>query len=132
MGAEIQCTAHVGGKSVQGKALLETEELLFRGGEVRLKLKLEGFSRRELWATTLLESVLLVGVGCLSGAAFGLYGQQLLDRALASVINYPVVSSLALAPALASFAIVLGAALAIIALPGYLASGVPAAVALQD
>jgi putative ABC transport system permease protein len=96
------------------------------------KLKLEGFSRRQLWATTLLESVLLVGVGCLSGAVFGLYGQQLLDRALASVINYPVVASLALAPALASFGIVLGAALAIIALPGYLASGVPAAVALQD
>ncbi|HEV2944036.1 MAG TPA: FtsX-like permease family protein [Solirubrobacteraceae bacterium] len=59
------------------------------------KLKLEGFPRAELWRTILLESVLLLGVGCLSGAAFGLYGQQLLDRALANVINFPVVYSLA-------------------------------------
>jgi hypothetical protein len=36
------------------------------------------------------------------------------------------------APALASFGIVLGTALAIIALLGYRASGVPAAVALND
>jgi putative ABC transport system permease protein len=54
------------------------------------KLKLEGFSRVELWRTIMLESLLLLGAGCLSGAAFGLYGQQLLDRALANVINFPV------------------------------------------
>jgi hypothetical protein len=40
MGAEIQCTARVAGKNVKGKALLETEELIFRGEDVRLKLKL--------------------------------------------------------------------------------------------
>ncbi len=48
------------------------------------------FLRSELWRTILLESLLLA-VGCLTGAAFGLYGQQLLDRALANVINFPVV-----------------------------------------
>ncbi len=40
------------------------------------KLKLEGFPRAELWRTILLESLLLLGVGCVSGAVFGLYGQQ--------------------------------------------------------
>ena len=55
------------------------------------KLKLEGFPRGELWRTILLESALLLAVGCLTGALFGLYGQQLLDRALANVINFPVV-----------------------------------------
>ncbi len=30
------------------------------------KLKLEGFPRGELWRTILLESVLLLGVGCLT------------------------------------------------------------------
>ena len=40
MGAEVQCTARVEGKNVQGKALLETEELIFRGEGVRLKLGL--------------------------------------------------------------------------------------------
>jgi putative ABC transport system permease protein len=96
------------------------------------KLKLEGFPRTELWRTILLESLLLLVVGCLTGALFGLYGQQLLDRALANVINFPVVHSVALASALASFAIVTVTALAIVAIPGYLAAGVPAAVALQD
>jgi putative ABC transport system permease protein len=52
--------------------------------------KLEGFTQRELWRTVLLESVLLLGAGCVSGAVFGLYGQRLLDKALASVVNFPV------------------------------------------
>jgi putative ABC transport system permease protein len=96
------------------------------------KLKLEGFPRGELWRTIVLESALLLAVGCLTGGAFGLYGQQLLDRALAHVINLPVVYSVALLPALSSVAIVLAAALAVIAIPGYLAAGVAPALALQD
>jgi putative ABC transport system permease protein len=96
------------------------------------KLKLEGFPRAELWRTILLESFLLLGVGCLSGALFGLYGQQLLDRALANVINFPVVYSFGILIALGSLALVTAAAVAIVAIPGYLAAGVPPAVALQD
>ncbi len=96
------------------------------------KLKLEGFPRTELWRTILLESVLLLAVGCLTGALFGLYGQQLLDRALANVINFPVVYSVALPSALLSLAIVTAAAAAIVAIPGYLAAGVAPALALQD
>jgi putative ABC transport system permease protein len=96
------------------------------------KLKLEGFPRSELWRTIVLESVILLGVGCVTGAVFGLYGQQLLDRALADVINFPVVHSVALLPAVISLAIVTIAAVVIIAIPGYLATGVPPAVALED
>jgi putative ABC transport system permease protein len=96
------------------------------------KLKLEGFPRSELWRTIVLESVILLGVGCLTGAAFGLYGQQLLDRALANVVNFPVVHSVAVLPAILSLAIVTTAAVVIIAIPGYLAAGVPPAVALED
>lgn len=96
------------------------------------KLKLEGFPPAELWRTIVLESVLLVGVGCLAGAVGGLYGQQLLDRALAEVIGFPVVSSFGALTALTSLAIVTVASVAIVALPGYLATGVPPAVALQD
>ena len=96
------------------------------------KLKLEGFPRAELWRTILLESTVLVGAGSLTGAVFGLYGEQLLDRALANVINFPVVNGLAWLPALGGLAIVTAAALAILSVPGYVATGVPAAVALQD
>jgi putative ABC transport system permease protein len=96
------------------------------------KLRLEGLSRAEVWRTTLFESLLLLCVGCLSGAIFGLYGQQLADRALARVIDFPVVYSIAPLTTIGSIALVMAAALAILAIPGYLAASVPAAVALQD
>jgi putative ABC transport system permease protein len=96
------------------------------------KLKLEGFSPWELWATTLLESTLLLLVGCASGAVLGLLGQQLLDRALSAVINYPVVRSVAFPTALGSLAIVSAAALLVLSVPGYFAARVPAGLALQD
>jgi putative ABC transport system permease protein len=96
------------------------------------KLKLEGFTRAELWRTVLLESVLLLAAGCVSGAIFGLAGQLLLDRALANVINFPVVHSLAALTTLTSVGLVLVAAELAVALPGYLAAGVSPAVALQD
>ncbi len=96
------------------------------------KLKLEGIPRAELWRTILLESLLLVGVGCLTGAVFGLYGQQLADRALAQAIDFPVVYSVTALSGLESLTLVTATALAILALPGYLATRVPAALALQD
>jgi putative ABC transport system permease protein len=96
------------------------------------KLKLEGFAQVELWQTIVLESFLLVAVGCTTGALFGLLGQQLLDHALSTVINYPVDSSLGLLGAIVSLALVTAAAVIIVAAPGYLAADVPAALALQD
>jgi putative ABC transport system permease protein len=96
------------------------------------KLKLEGFPHSELWQTIVLESLLLLGVGCFSGALFGLFGQQLLDRALNIVINYPVVSSVGVIVALVSLALVTAAAVLMVAIPGWFAASVPAGLALQD
>ncbi len=96
------------------------------------KLKLEGLPRAELWHTILLESLLLLGVGCLTGAIFGLYGQQLADRALANTVNFPVVHSITAVTALSTLALMIATALAILAIPGYLAASVPASLALQD
>ncbi len=96
------------------------------------KLKLEGLPRADLWHTILFESFLLLGVGCLTGAVFGLYGQQLADRALAQTINFPVVYSVTALTALASLALMTATALAILAVPGWFASSVPASLALQD
>jgi hypothetical protein len=76
--------------------------------------------------------VLLPAVGCLSGTLVGLYAQQLLDRALANVINFPVVGSAAVIAALLRLAILTTTAVLIIAIPGYLAAAVPPAVALED
>jgi putative ABC transport system permease protein len=96
------------------------------------KLKLEGFPHRELWYTIVLESLMLLGVGCLSGAVFGLFGQQLLDRALNLVINYPVVSSVGVIVALGSLALVTASAVLMVAIPGWFAAEVQASLALQD
>jgi putative ABC transport system permease protein len=81
------------------------------------KLKLEGLPHVELWGTILLESLLLLGAGCITGAIFGLYGQQLADRALAHV---------------QSLSLVIATALVILAVPGYMAASVSPALALQD
>jgi len=96
------------------------------------KLKLEGFNPTELWATILLESMLLLIVGCATGAIFGLLGQQLLDRALSATINYPVVRSIAASTALTSLGVAMVTAAAILAVPAYVASHVPTAMALQS
>jgi putative ABC transport system permease protein len=96
------------------------------------KLKLEGFPHRELWYTIVLESLMLLGVGCFSGAVFGLFGQQLLDRALNIVINYPVVSSVGVIVALTSLALVTASAVLMVAIPGWFAAKVQASLALQD
>ncbi|HEY7960656.1 MAG TPA: FtsX-like permease family protein [Solirubrobacteraceae bacterium] len=96
------------------------------------KLRIEGFSRAALLGTIMLESVMLVGVGSLTGAIFGIYGQRLADRALSSVINFPVVHTLTVLPALRSLALVTVTALAILALPGALATRVSAALALGE
>jgi putative ABC transport system permease protein len=96
------------------------------------RLKLEGLSRGTLWRTILLESLLLLGVGCATGAVFGLYGQQLADRALAEAVNFPIVYSTSAFTVLAALGLMIAAALAILAIPSYLATRAPATLALQD
>lgn len=95
-------------------------------------LKLDGFEDKTVWKALLLESALLLGAGCLVGALFGLAGQQILDRALATVTGFPVVHSIGLGFAFLSFALVTAVAVAVAGLPGYLAARVPPATALQD
>lgn len=93
-------------------------------------MKVDGFDQRELWRALLWESLLLLGTGCSIGAAFGLYGQVLLSHALVSVTGFPVVFAVGVPIAISIFAIVTAIAVAIAALPGYLATQVKPA--LQD
>ncbi|HEX3911541.1 MAG TPA: FtsX-like permease family protein [Solirubrobacteraceae bacterium] len=96
------------------------------------RLKLDGLSRGAVWRTILLESGLLLGVGCATGAVFGLYGRQLADRALAEAVNFPIVHSASAPAILAALGLMIAAALAILAIPSYLAARAPATLALQD
>jgi putative ABC transport system permease protein len=93
-------------------------------------MKVDGFDQGELWRALLCESALLLGAGCSIGAVFGLYGQLLLSHALVSVTGFPVVFAVGVPIAVGIFTIVTVIAVAMAALPGYLATQVKPA--LQD
>lgn len=95
-------------------------------------LKVDGFTDGEVWRGLMLESTVLLGAACLAGAVVGLYGQLLLSRALATITGFPLVFSLGALVAIGSFALVTLIAVAMIAVPGYLAARVSPAVTLQD
>jgi putative ABC transport system permease protein len=95
-------------------------------------MKVDGFRRDVLWRALLIESVLLLGTGCSTGAIFGIYGQVLLSHALASVTGFPVVFSVGAGAAIGSFLPVTAVAVAIVAIPGYLAARVRPSIILQD
>jgi putative ABC transport system permease protein len=88
------------------------------------RMKLEGFPRRGLWYSLILESSLLLGSGCSLGAVSGIYGQLLLSHALLTVTGFPVIFSIGALTAVVSFALVTATAAAIIAVPGYRAASV--------
>ncbi|HSZ14601.1 MAG TPA: ABC transporter permease [Solirubrobacteraceae bacterium] len=93
---------------------------------VLARLKVQGLTRGLLWRSMVWESVVVLGLGSLVGVTFGIYGQLLVSHALMIVTGFPVVISLALPTALESFALVVLAAGAIVALSGYRATAVPA------
>ncbi len=95
-------------------------------------MKVDGFDRRVLWRALLIESGLLLGAGCSIGALFGIYGQLLLSHALATVTGFPVVFSIGALVALSSFVLVTAVAIAIVAVPGYMAARVRPGISLQD
>lgn len=84
-------------------------------------LKVHGYSEGELWKALLVESGLLLGTGCLIGAAFGLFGQILLSRALETITGFPVLYSTAGVVAVAILALVTAVAVTMLAIPGWLA-----------
>ncbi len=88
------------------------------------RMRVQGFRREVLWFALIWESALLLGTGCLVGAAFGVYGQLLLSHALLAVTGFPVVFSARIPAAIGSFVIVTAVAAAIVAIPGYRTAGV--------
>ena len=88
-------------------------------------MKVDGYSQGVLWRWLLCESAVLLVTGCSIGAAFGLYGEFLGSRFLASVTGFPIVFHVQAFSALFSLALVSLAAVTVAALPGYLVARVP-------
>jgi putative ABC transport system permease protein len=95
-------------------------------------LRIQSFRPSQLRAILLCEWTLVLGTGALVGAAAGIYGQALIDRYLRGVTGFPAQFSTTAPDVLETVAIVVGAALLVLILPGFIASRAPARLALQE
>ncbi len=95
-------------------------------------LRLAGARPARLRRILLIEGALMLTAGCVTGALAGVYGQFVIDAYLRHVTGFPVAGAGASARPVEIFAIVLAAALAIVALPAWRASTVPASFALSE
>jgi putative ABC transport system permease protein len=96
------------------------------------ELRLEGTRRSQLRLVLLVESVLLLIAGCSTGALAGVYGQVVINDYLKHVTGFPVASVATGLRPIEIFALVIGAVLLIVSLPGWFASRVPVTLALNE
>lgn len=95
-------------------------------------LKAQGFDRLQLWRGVLIESAVVLGIGCMDGAILGLYGHALADRYLRVSTSFPAPFSVGPVQVILTLVIVLGVSLAVVAIPGYSAAGVPPELSFQE
>jgi putative ABC transport system permease protein len=95
-------------------------------------LKIQGYDRYQLWRALLLESMIVLGFGCLIGAVLGVYGHVLASRWLKLTTGFSAPFSLGALQVLLDMALVAGIGLVVVALPGLIAARVSSRVALQE
>jgi putative ABC transport system permease protein len=95
-------------------------------------LRLAGVRPRRLRRILMCESALMLGAGCVTGAVAGVYGQLVIDGYLEHVTGFPVASLGASLRPPEIFSLVLFLVLAIVAIPGYLASRVSPTLAFNE
>ncbi len=95
-------------------------------------LRLSGVRAHRLRLILAVESALMLGAGCVTGALAGIYGQVVIDGYLAHVTGFPVAGLGATLRPLEVFALVVAAVLAIVAVPAWLASRVSPTLALNE
>jgi putative ABC transport system permease protein len=93
-------------------------------------LRLLGARAFSVRALLLLEALLMLGAGCVTGAVTGLYGQVVIDAFLRHVTGFPLAAPTTSARPVEIFAAVLAAALALGAVPAWLAARVRPTLAL--
>jgi putative ABC transport system permease protein len=94
-------------------------------------LRLSGVKPRRLRRILLVEALIMLGAGSLTGVLFGIYGEHVIDGYLRTTTGFPVDHLAPSGRPLEVFAIVLAAALAIVAAPGWLAARASPTLALQ-
>jgi putative ABC transport system permease protein len=95
-------------------------------------LRLSGVKSHRLRRVLLIESGLMLSAGCVTGALAGIYGQLIIDGYLAHVTGFPIARLGASFRPLEVFALVIVFVLAIVLLPGWMASRVSPTLALNE
>jgi putative ABC transport system permease protein len=95
-------------------------------------LKIQGYHTAQLWRALLLESALVLGVGCTVGAVFGICGHSLASRWLRLHTGFPAPFSIGLAGVFLTFSLLAIIALSVISLPGFAAARSPARTSFQE
>jgi putative ABC transport system permease protein len=95
-------------------------------------LKIQGYDTGQLWRALLLESAIVLGVGCLIGAVAGVYGHALASRWLRLQTGFPAPFQIGAERVLLTLALLAVIALAVIALPGFATARAPASASLQE
>lgn len=95
-------------------------------------LKIQGYSTSQLWRALLLESTVVLGVGCLVGAAFGVYGHSLAARWLRINTGFPAQFTIGLTGVFLTLGLLAIIALTVISLPGLAAAKAPAKTSFQE
>ncbi len=95
-------------------------------------LKIQGYGTGQLWRALLLESVIVLGVGCLVGALAGVYGHALATRWLRIETGFPAPFSLDLGNVAFTLMLLAAIAVTVISVPGLAAARAPARTSLQE
>lgn len=92
----------------------------------------QGFGSWQLWRAILAESATLLAIGCITGTILGVYGHALASHWLVRTTGFPAPFSWAWMQILSTLGLVMGIALAVIALPGLRAARVAPEESFQE
>jgi putative ABC transport system permease protein len=95
-------------------------------------LRLEGTRPSQLRRLLLIEALVMLSAGCITGALAGVYGQLIIDSYLKHVTGFPVAGLVTAARPFEIFALVVLVVLALAAIPGFLASRVRPTLAFGE
>jgi putative ABC transport system permease protein len=95
-------------------------------------LKIQGYDTGQLWRALLLESAVVLGVGCILGAVFGVYGHALASRWLRLNTGFPAPFAVGFPGVFLTLALLAMIALTVISLPGLAAARAPARTTFQE
>jgi putative ABC transport system permease protein len=95
-------------------------------------MKSQGFDQWQLWRSLLIESTIVLVIGCIDGAVLGVYGHALADRWLRTTTGFPAPFAAGGPQLFLTLLIVAGIALTVVALPGWSVAQAPSSAGFQE